>query len=140
MAPRLAPLMRAVQVFGFHLATLDLRQSSDQHEAVVAELLAVAGIEADYAALDEPARQRVLLALLREPRPLRVTETARPAAYSELVRDELAVFEAAFGDATGRIFLIAAPCAAVALIAVLFIREVPLRTTIEREDETVSVD
>ena len=51
-----------------------------------------------------------------------------------------AVFEAAFGDATGRIFLIAAPCAAVALIAVLFIREVPLRTTIEREDETVRVD
>ena len=34
IAPRLAPLMRAVQVFGFHLATLDLRQSSDKHEAV----------------------------------------------------------------------------------------------------------
>ena len=50
-----------------------------------------------------------------------------------------AVFEAAFGDATGRIFLIAAPCAAVALVAVLFIREVPLRTTIEREDETAAV-
>jgi Na+/melibiose symporter-like transporter len=46
-----------------------------------------------------------------------------------------AVFEAAFGDATGHIFLIATPCAAIALIAVLFIREVPLRTTIEREDE-----
>jgi len=49
-----------------------------------------------------------------------------------------AVFEAAFGDATGRIFLIAAPCAAVALLAVLFIREVPLRTTIERADETAA--
>jgi phosphoenolpyruvate carboxylase len=95
-APRLAPLRRAAQVFGFHLATFDLRQSSDQHEAVVAELLAIAGIEPDYGALDEPARQRVLLALLREPRPLRVTETARAAAYSPLVRDELAVFEAAF--------------------------------------------
>ena len=34
-------------------------------------------------------------------------------------------------------FLIAAPCALVALVAVLFIREVPLRTTIEREDELV---
>jgi phosphoenolpyruvate carboxylase len=53
VGPRLAPLMRAVQVFGFHLATLDLRQSSDQHEAVVAELLRVARIEADYRALDE---------------------------------------------------------------------------------------
>ncbi|QWZ10761.1 MFS transporter [Nocardioides panacis] len=48
-----------------------------------------------------------------------------------------AVFETAFGDATGRLFLIAAPCALVALIAVLFIHEVPLRTTIEREDEAV---
>jgi EmrB/QacA subfamily drug resistance transporter len=46
-----------------------------------------------------------------------------------------AVFESAFGDATGRVFLIAAPCAAIALVAVLFIREVPLRTTIERADE-----
>ena len=34
-APRLRPLMRAVQVFGFHLATVDLRQSSDKHEAVL---------------------------------------------------------------------------------------------------------
>jgi EmrB/QacA subfamily drug resistance transporter len=46
-----------------------------------------------------------------------------------------AVFEAAFGDATGRVFLAAAPFAVIALLAVLFIREVPLRTTIEREDE-----
>ena len=41
-AQRLHPLIRAVEVFGFHLATVDLRQSSDQHERVVAELLAVA--------------------------------------------------------------------------------------------------
>jgi predicted MFS family arabinose efflux permease len=46
-----------------------------------------------------------------------------------------AVVEAAFGDATGRVFMIAAPCAAIALLAVLFIREVPLRTTVERADE-----
>jgi EmrB/QacA subfamily drug resistance transporter len=45
------------------------------------------------------------------------------------------VFEHAFGDATGHIFLLATPFAALALVAVLFIREVPLRTTIEREDE-----
>ena len=45
------------------------------------------------------------------------------------------VFETAFGDATGHLFLIAVPFAAIALVAVLFIREVPLRTTIEREDE-----
>jgi EmrB/QacA subfamily drug resistance transporter len=48
-----------------------------------------------------------------------------------------AVFEAAFGNATGTVFMIAAPCAAVALVAVLFIREVPLRTTIEKDEERV---
>src|SRR5574343_315233 len=72
VAPRLAPLMRAVQVFGFHLATVDLRQSSDQHELVVAELLKVARIEPDYAALDETARRALLLRLLQDARPLRV--------------------------------------------------------------------
>jgi len=41
-------LIRAVDVFGFHLATVDLRQSSDKHEEVVAELLATARIEANY--------------------------------------------------------------------------------------------
>ncbi len=45
------------------------------------------------------------------------------------------VFEDAFGTATGHIFLVAAPFALLALVAVLFIREVPLRTTIERQDE-----
>jgi EmrB/QacA subfamily drug resistance transporter len=49
-----------------------------------------------------------------------------------------AVFEQAFGDATGHIFLLATPFAVLALVAVLFIHEVPLRTTIERQDELAS--
>lgn len=91
IAPRLRPLMRAVQVFGFHLATVDLRQSSDKHEAVVAELLKTAKIEADYSALDEPARRTLLLRMLNDARPLRV----HGAAYSEHAVGELAIFEAA---------------------------------------------
>jgi phosphoenolpyruvate carboxylase len=90
-AQRLRPLIRAVQVFGFHLATVDLRQSSDQHERVVAELLAVARIEPDYAALPEDDRRAVLLRLLQDARPLRVVG----AAYSEHTSGELAIFEAA---------------------------------------------
>jgi phosphoenolpyruvate carboxylase len=78
-------------VFGLHLATLDLRQSSDQHELVIAELLRVARVEPDYAALPEPRRREVLLALLCDARPLRV----HGAAYSPLAHGELAVFEAA---------------------------------------------
>ena len=88
---RLHPLIRAVEVFGFHLATVDLRQSSDQHEAVVAELLAMARIEPAYATLDEEARCAVLLRLLADARPLRVLD----APYSALTRDELAIFETA---------------------------------------------
>lgn len=91
VAPRLAPLQRAVQVFGFHLATVDLRQSSDQHEAVVAELLKASRLCDDYAALDEPARRDLLLRLLNDARPLRVIGHA----YSELAQSELAIFETA---------------------------------------------
>ncbi len=91
IAPRLQPLQRAVQVFGFHLATLDLRQSSDKHQAVIAELLRVARIEADYSALDEAARRALLLRLLGDARPLRV----RGAAYSDLALGELEIFETA---------------------------------------------
>ncbi|MES2717412.1 MAG: phosphoenolpyruvate carboxylase [Pseudomonadota bacterium] len=91
VAPRLAPLMRAVQVFGFHLATVDLRQSSDKHEAVVAELLREARLHADYSALDEDAKRSLLMGLLNDARPLRV----HGAAYSDLAQSELAIFEAA---------------------------------------------
>ena len=70
-ASRLNPLRRAVDAFGFHLATLDLRQSSDVHELVVADLFALAGVEADYASLPEAARQRVLDGELANPRLLR---------------------------------------------------------------------
>ncbi len=88
---RLRPLIRSVEVFGFHLATLDLRQSSDQHERVVAELLAHARIESDYGALDEQSRQTLLLRVLNDARPLRVPG----AAYSEHTLGELAIFETA---------------------------------------------
>jgi phosphoenolpyruvate carboxylase len=95
VAPRLAPLIRAVQVFGFHLATVDLRQSSDKHAAVIADLLKVARIEPDYAALDEPARRELLLRLLDDARPLRVVASVEAEPYAELTRAELAIFEAA---------------------------------------------
>jgi phosphoenolpyruvate carboxylase len=91
IAQRLGPLIRAVEVFGFHLATVDLRQSSDKHEAVVADLLAQARIEPDYAALAEDAKQTLLLRLLEEARPLRVPD----AEYAPLTHSELAIFAAA---------------------------------------------
>jgi phosphoenolpyruvate carboxylase len=91
VSQRLHPLIRAVEVFGFHLATVDLRQSSDKHEEVVAELLAVARLEADYSSLDEQAKRVLLVKLLNDARPLRVLD----ATYSEHAQGELAIFEAA---------------------------------------------
>ena len=88
---RLHPLIRAVEVFGFHLATVDLRQSSDKHEEVIAELLATARVEPLYARLDEDAKRSVLMRLLNDARPLRVIG----AAYGSLTRDELAIFDTA---------------------------------------------
>ncbi|NBB51815.1 phosphoenolpyruvate carboxylase [Rhizobium sp. CRIBSB] len=57
---RLTRLITAVDVFGFHMATLDLRQNSDVHERVVADLFRVAGVCPDYQALDEEARLELL--------------------------------------------------------------------------------
>ena len=88
---RLRALMRAVQVFGFHLGTLDLRQSSDKHEAVVAELLKTARIHDAYSALDETEKCRLLLAQLNDARRLFVPGTT----YSEHAQTELAIFHAA---------------------------------------------
>lgn len=85
---RLRALIRAVEVFGFHLATVDLRQSSDQHEEVLQELLAVAKIEKNYRALDETAKQALLIRLLNEARPLQVVG----AEYSPHTISELAIF------------------------------------------------
>jgi len=50
------------------------------------------------------------------------------------------LFQMAFGEATGHLFLVALPFAALALVCVLFIREVPLRTTILRADELTAPD
>jgi phosphoenolpyruvate carboxylase len=91
VAQRLHPLIRAVEVFGFHLATVDLRQSSDKHEEVVTELLATARIEPHYDQLDEAAKRELLVRLLCDARPMRVVG----ADYSPHTQAELKIFETA---------------------------------------------
>ncbi len=88
---RLTRLREAVEVFGFHLCGLDMRQNSAVHEEVLAEMLAWAGVCEDYAALDEAARAELLAGELRLRRPL-----VRPdAELSELARGELDLLRAA---------------------------------------------
>jgi len=96
----LSGLQQAVEVFGFHLATVDLRQSSDVHERVLTELFARAGTQHDgkplnYSELNEEQRVTLLRSELAQARPL-----ASPwITYSEETTRELAVLRAA---ATGR--------------------------------------
>src|SRR5689334_627873 len=88
---RLLRLREAVEVFGFHLCGLDMRQNSAVHEEVVGELLAWAGVCDDYASLDEDARVELLAGELTLRRPL-----VRPdAVLSETARGELDVLLAA---------------------------------------------
>ncbi|NNM77416.1 phosphoenolpyruvate carboxylase [Sphingomonas sp. ID1715] len=87
----LSRLIRAVDTFGFHMATLDLRQNSAVHERVVAELLHAAGAHQDYAALGESERIALLQRELATPRLL-----ATPfATYSDETQSELAIVRAA---------------------------------------------
>ncbi|HEX5143578.1 MAG TPA: phosphoenolpyruvate carboxylase [Mycobacterium sp.] len=88
---RLARLREAVRVFGFHLCGLDMRQNSDMHEQVVAELLAWAGVHPDYASLPEAQRVAILVEELSTRRPL----TSPDADLSELARKELDIVRAA---------------------------------------------
>ena len=83
----LPELIRAVDCFGFHLATLDLRQNSAVHARTVAELMAVAGVCPDYEALDEDARRALLLSELGHGRLL----YSPFAEYSEETNREYAV-------------------------------------------------
>jgi phosphoenolpyruvate carboxylase len=122
---RLAPLMRAVEVFGFHLATTDLRQSSDKHEAAIAELLAAARIEPNYGALAEAAKQTLLIRLLQDPRPLRL----RGNGYSAETESELKIFETAlrlrraFGPLAIRHYIISHTEAVSDLLEVLLLQK-----------------
>jgi phosphoenolpyruvate carboxylase len=88
---RLKQLIRVATVFGFHLATLDLRQSSDKHEIAVAELLAKAKIEKNYSNLSEENKRACLIKVLSDPRPLKLPNTE----YSNQTQTELDVFAVA---------------------------------------------
>ncbi len=87
---RLKHLSRAVDAFGFHLASLDLRQNSDVHERAVGEMLGFVQPGFDYAGLAEPERIRQLLAELCTARPL----ASAFLSYSAETESELAIMRA----------------------------------------------
>jgi phosphoenolpyruvate carboxylase len=97
---RLRSLIRDVDVFGFHLCPLDLRQHSGVHERVVAELLARATGRRGYETLGEPERQATLLRELWTTRPL----VSPHVSYTDETTQALATLQATarvrarFGD------------------------------------------
>ncbi len=124
-----APVRSAVQLFGFHLCTLDLRQNSDVHERVVHELLASAEVTPHYASLTENEKIAALRMELAAPRPLRCPTVA----YSDETRSELAIVQEAaaaierFGPQLIRHYVIS-KCQSVSdvLEVVLLLREAAL--------------
>lgn len=106
--PRLNRLKRASEIFGFHLASLDMRQSSDVHEQVLDELFARARVVANYAALGEEQKIALLLAELNQPRPL----YSEHIQYSAQTVSELTILRTAkeirqrYGDRAIRNYII----------------------------------
>jgi phosphoenolpyruvate carboxylase len=133
---RLARLRAAVDVFGFHLSGLDMRQNSDIHEEVVAELLAQAGVYADYRSLSEPERIELLIGELSSGRPL----AGDGAELSELARKEVDIVAAGaravqiFGPGAVPNYIISM-CQSVSdmLEAAILLKEVGLLDTSGRE-------
>ena len=106
--PRLGKLTKAIETFGFHLATIDIRQSSDVHEAVIKELFHKAGYDFDYDELTEDEKVKTLLDELKQPRLL----FSAFQQYSELVHSEIGVLNQAreirqlFGEQAIRQYII----------------------------------
>ncbi len=87
---RIANLRRAAQVFGFHLAPLDMRQHSGVHEQVVCELMAVGSVN-NYMQLDELARREALLKALKQGKNL----APDLSKFTDTAQGELRIMQAA---------------------------------------------
>ncbi|OUS72479.1 phosphoenolpyruvate carboxylase [Paenibacillus sp. MY03] len=84
----LATLLRQVELFGFHLMALDVRQHSKEHENAMSEILSKMHIVSDYASLSEAEKTELLHKLLNDPRPL----TSGHLDYSESTQECLDVY------------------------------------------------
>lgn len=117
----LRKLIRQVQLFGFHLATLDIRNHSGEHELAIAEILRVVNLCDNYAGLDEDEKVRILKQVLSEPRPLMLLEED----YSKETQEIFKVFQMIkkahqeFGSRSIEVYLISMTQSASDLLEVL---------------------
>lgn len=82
-------VIRQVEMFGFHLATLDIRNHSGEHEAAITEILNVVHVTDDYAGLREEEKQNILTKVLNDPRPLLLFS----GEYSQATENILNIFK-----------------------------------------------
>ncbi|MHA7965596.1 phosphoenolpyruvate carboxylase [Paenibacillus sp. CAU 1782] len=125
----LAKLVRQVELFGFHLMALDVRQHSQEHQNAMTEILQKMHISEDYGALSEPEKTELLHRLLNDPRPL----TSSHLDYSESTRECLDVYhtiyraQQEFGEGCITSYLISMTEAASDMLEVMvFAKEVGL--------------
>jgi len=81
----LADVITQAQVFGFHLAGLEVRQHSTKHTSALTETLAQAGICDDYAALSEEEKYKLLEQELANPRPFIPHKTEFSKETTEII-------------------------------------------------------
>ncbi|RDY69848.1 phosphoenolpyruvate carboxylase [Halobacillus trueperi] len=118
---KLRKLIRQVELFGFHLATLDIRNHSGEHESAVSELLQKVGIVEDYSSLEEKDKLEVLQDVLKDPRPISLLNED----YSEETQKMLNVFQMIrkahkeFGERSIEVYLISMTESASDLLEVL---------------------
>ncbi|PMC34834.1 phosphoenolpyruvate carboxylase [Bacillus sp. UMB0899] len=117
----LKKFIRQVQLFGFHLATLDIRNHSGEHEAAITEILRKVKVADDYAALSEEEKIKVLENVLKDPRPVLLLNED----YSKETQEMLKVFtmikkaHETFGKKSILVYLVSMTQAASDLLEVL---------------------
>jgi phosphoenolpyruvate carboxylase len=117
----LQKLIRQVQLFGFHLATLDIRNHSGEHEAAISEILKKVGISDHYAELKEEEKIKLLQSILIEPRPLLLLHED----YSNETQEMINVFQlikkahTEFGKKSINVYLVSMTQSASDLLEVL---------------------
>ncbi|MBI3968710.1 MAG: phosphoenolpyruvate carboxylase [Chloroflexi bacterium] len=122
-AGELHDLVRRVEVFGFHLASLDVRQDSGVHTRAVAELLARSNVSADFEALDEDERINVLAYEIANPRPIVSEHTTYSPETSECLDTFTAIrrLQDEFGPAVCDTYVISMTLGASDVLAVMLL-------------------
>jgi phosphoenolpyruvate carboxylase len=117
----LKKFIRQVELFGFHLASLDVRQHSQEHENAMAEILSKAGVQTSYADLPEPEKIELLHRLLGDMRPLVNENTPLSESTKECLDVYRTIYRAQQEFGTGCIttYLISMTCGASDMLEVM---------------------